>query len=144
MSLYVLFIFHTCNVLLLSWTLHEASAPQNAHIALAKCSTLFEVAKKKNKKKWLTWHLHSSLLVARRGFKLCLIHILEHCNNIMEIYRSPHSKKPQDQVVSSIFYWIHFFFFQREKCEKFSLIVHQHVWINAKKTKLNSIHALVH
>ena len=51
MSLYVLFIFHTCNVLLLSWTLHEASAPQNAHIALAKCSTLFEVAKKKKQKK---------------------------------------------------------------------------------------------
>ena len=36
-------------MLLLSWTLHEASAPQNAHIALAKCSTLFEVAKKKKK-----------------------------------------------------------------------------------------------
>lgn len=50
MSLYVLFIFHTYNVLLLSWTLHEASAPQNAHIALAKCSTPFEVAKKKKKK----------------------------------------------------------------------------------------------
>lgn len=41
-------------MLLLSWTLHEASAPQNAHIALAKCSTLFEVAKKKNKKN--DWH----------------------------------------------------------------------------------------
>ena len=50
MSLYMLVFFHTCNVLLLSWTLHEASAPQNAHIALAKCSTLFEVAKKKTKK----------------------------------------------------------------------------------------------
>ena len=50
MSLYVLFIFHTCNELLLSWTLYEASAPQNAHIALAKCSTPFEVAKKKSTK----------------------------------------------------------------------------------------------
>ena len=31
----------------------------------------------------------------------------------MEIYRSPHSKKPQDQVVSSIFYWIQIYFKER-------------------------------
>ena len=61
----------------------------------------------------------------------------------MEIYRSPHSKKPQDQVVSSIFYWIQIYFKERN-VKNCSLIVHQHVWINAKKTKLNSIHALVH